>query len=95
MSGVQECRFVEQAHEHRTGRRTQRGGFIRGQGRDAAQQMAVQKFVERGGLKAGERILKAEIFRRLAGKVSGHGFGGGVGIAIGEVVVGMAVLGKK
>ena len=24
--------------------------------------MAVQKFVERGGLKAGERILKAEIF---------------------------------
>ena len=44
----------------------------------------MQKFVERGGLKAGERILKAEIFRRLAGKVSGHGFGGGVGIAIGE-----------
>ena len=46
--------------------------------------MAVQKFVEGGGLKAGERILKAESFRRLAGKVSGHGFGGGVGIAIGE-----------
>ena len=27
--------------------------------------MAVQKFVEGSGLKAGERILKAEIFRRL------------------------------
>mgnify|MGYP000528386096 CR=1 FL=1 len=49
-----------------------------------AEQVAVEEFVERRGLKAGEGVLERQVFRRLAGKIAGHGFGGGVGVTVGE-----------
>ena len=81
---MQETRFAEQRHERGAVGIAQGGGLVRREGGDATEQVAVEKFVERRGLKAGEGVLERQIFRRFAGKIAGHGFGGGVGVTVGE-----------
>ena len=81
---VQKARFAQKGGEDGPGRIGQRGGFGGWQGPDAPQEMAVEEFVKGSGFKAGQRRFKGQILRRLAGEIAGHGFGGGVGVAVGE-----------
>ena len=81
---MQEPRLAEQGHQYGAFGIAQGGRLVRRHGGDAAEQVAVEEFVERRGLKTGEGVLEGQVFRRLAGKIAGHGFGGGVGVTVGE-----------